>query len=142
MELLERLVKALESIAASLKDQTEAFLSQVTAPAGTESPTETAKRTRKKKDEPATTVEVLPASDLSAPPEQEIDFGSEPEKQVTMQDINELLKKLSVHPKVGLAKAKEILRTHSGGKDRLSEADPAALPVIYKAAKEALDAAA
>jgi hypothetical protein len=148
MQLLERFVVAVENYAAAIDRQTEALLTSSES-ADTLSTETKAKRTRKTKAEieaekaAAAAVPDPLAAPAETPSTEDADFlGSPPEeKKITEADLNDILKKCATNGKVGLAKTKAILSENSGGKNKISEADPATWPKIFKAATEALNAA-
>ena len=57
---------------------------------------------------------------------------------ITKEDLNALLKKLALNPKIGREKAIKLLQEHSDGKANLTDTDPALYPAIQAAAEEAL----
>ena len=66
-----------------------------------------------------------------------------PVAPVTDKDLNAVLREISSRPELGgLVKAKELLFSHSGGKTRILETDPALYPAIYAACQEVINAGA
>jgi hypothetical protein len=150
VELLERFVAAIESIAHSYSEDVSARLNRtaenidaslppaepVEAP-----PATSVKRGRKPKAADEAKPGPVEPGDAVLKEEGIETKPGDPGHKYAVVELNKILQQVALHPKLGHPKAKAILLAHAKGAERLKDCDPAVFEGMWKECKEVLYAA-